>query len=181
MTLKESDEDLKLMLASLSSRTLTKINKINKIKLYVSCINKCPIQGNIHNAVVITRLLHLHKLLNLTPNIEATICLSDTCGTLLATDLAYILHYFHCCHLLNNKKVNFSLHLHITSEQEAEKLIHQALEYGVREFDVSLLESGGCARVLGENKANPNLSYSLFYTSLANYITEKADCVSINI
>ena len=41
---------------------------------------------------------------------------------------------------------------------------------GLRSFDVSALKSGGCSVTINKSKLAPNLSYELYYKSLATYI-----------
>ena len=40
------------------------------------------------------------------------------------------------------------------------------------EFDVSMLETGGCSVTMG-SKTKPNLSYNLYYKFLCDYIMDK--------
>ena len=131
------------------------------VKLYVSCINECPIEGKIDNNIIIEKIL---KYQELKPDI---LCLSDTCGTLTVDDLNYI--------ILNLKDKNFnnlSLHLHVKPgrEDEVEKIIHTALDFGITSFDVSVLKSGGCSVTMNKTDLAPNLSYELYYKSLATYL-----------
>ena len=80
------------------------------VKLYVSCINECPIEGKIDNNVIIEKIL---KYQELKPDI---LCLSDTCGTLTVDDLNYII-----LNLQKNKNFNnLSLHLHVKPGREDE-------------------------------------------------------------
>lgn len=139
-------------------------NKPDKstVKLYVSCINECPIEGKIDNNVIIEKIL---KYQELNPDI---LCLSDTCGTLTADDLNYII-----LNLQKNTNLNnLSLHLHVKPgrEDEVEKIIHTALDFGINSFDVSTLKSGGCSVTMKESDLAPNLSYELYYKSLATYL-----------
>jgi len=133
------------------------------IKLYVSCINECPISGKIDNDFVVSKILKLNKM-----NID-TICLSDTCGTLNAEDFEYIVDKCNLYGLPSNK---LSLHLHVKPGRECivEKIIHKALDRKIINFDVSLLETGGCSVTMNKNQIAPNLSYELYYKSLINYI-----------
>lgn len=136
------------------------------IKLYISCINECPIEGKINNDTVVSKLIDYQQL---KPDI---LCLSDTCGTLKAIELEYIL-------LKLNKystTKNIGLHLHVKKgrEDEVEKLIHTALDFNINSFDVSSLDSGGCSVTMESSKLAPNLSYDLYYKSLCNYMTKKS-------
>jgi pyruvate/oxaloacetate carboxyltransferase len=102
-----------------------------------------------------------------------TICLSDTCGTLTAHEFEQIVSSFR---LFKNRFISLSLHLHVISdrEKEIESIIHKALENGITEFDTSLLETGGCAKVIGTNNIKPNLSYPLYYHSLISFIKKRS-------
>ena len=137
----------------------------NIVKLYVSCINECPIEGKIENDIIIDKILQYQKL---NPNI---LCLSDTCGTLSSEDLNYIISNVN----KNEKYDNLSLHLHVKKGREniVEDVIHTALDLGISNFDVSELESGGCSVTINKKDLAPNLSYGLYYKSLASYISSR--------
>ena len=142
--------------------------KRHTIKLYVSCINECPIEGKIDNNIVIEKILTYQQL---NPDI---LCLSDTCGTLTVDDFNYILNSLK---QLGVKRYynNLSLHLHVKSgrENEVEQIIHTALDFGITSFDVSALESGGCSITMDKSDLTPNLSYDLYYKSLATYLLKQ--------
>lgn len=160
MTLQESDTDILNMIYTLDE----KFDKRDyQIKLYVSCINECPIEGKIDSDKIINRLLMLNNF-----KID-NICLSDTCGTLEPKELCDILSK---CIENGIPKSKMSLHLHVKQgrEQITEQLIHTALDLGIIEFDVSLLDSGGCSVTINKNKLAPNLSYDLYYKSLTTYL-----------
>ena len=164
MTLEESDKDIYEMLYELD------VSKHRGsppfIKLYVSCINECPIEGKINNDLIVDRLLTLNKM-----SVDS-ICLSDTCGTLNEVDFEYIVDTAAYYGLPLSK---ISLHLHVSKnrESEVEKIIHKALDRKIINFDVSLLDSGGCSVTMDREKISPNLSYDLYYKSLCNYIMKK--------
>ena len=166
MTLEESDKNIYNMLYLLDDSP--KFKEMPSIKLYVSCINECPIVGKIDNDFIVNRLLNLNKM-----NVD-TICLSDTCGTLNDEDFEYI---FDTCHYFGIPTSKFSLHLHVKNgrEKEVEKIIHTALDRKIINFDVSLLDSGGCSVTMDKNKLAPNLSYDLYYKSLFTYILKKSN------
>jgi hypothetical protein len=102
------------------------------------------------------------------------ICLSDTCGTLDVEDFEYIVD---TCNFFGLPSSKLSLHLHVKNGREniVEKIIHKALDRRILDFDVSLLETGGCSVTMNKNQIAPNLSYELYYKSLVNYIEEKMD------
>ena len=163
-TLEQGDKEIYEMLYMLDE------NKCRlyppQIKLYVSCINECPIEGRIENDIIVDRLLQLQKM-----NVD-NICISDTCGTLEPRDFEYIVTAGQA-NGLNLSKV--SLHLHVKNGRECvvESIIHTALDKNIRRFDVSLLQYGGCSVTMDATKLAANLSYDLFYSSLYNYIVKR--------
>ena len=161
MNLKDSDTEIYEMLYKLEE-----MQKKPNIKLYVSCINECPIEGKLDNDFIVHRILQLSKM-----NVE-NICLSDTCGTLEIDDFEYIIEtilYF------GLRPSILSLHLHVKPGREdiIEKIIHKALDYKIVSFDVSMLEIGGCSVTMVKDKLAPNLSYELYYKALCKYIIKK--------
>lgn len=161
MSIDESDKVISNMLQELDNKK----DKINKsfVKLYVSCINECPIEGKIDNDYIVYRILHLNKM-----NVD-TICLSDTCGSLDVDDFEYIVDTCYYFGLPYNK---ISLHLHVQKGREdiVEQIIHKALDRKIANFDVSALETGGCSVTMDKNKLATNLSYELYYKSLITYM-----------
>jgi len=136
------------------------------IKLYISCINECPISGKLDNDLIVSEILKYNN-----SNVE-NICLSDTCGTLEIDDFEYIVD---TCNFFGMPFSKFSLHLHVKPERThiVKQIIHKALDRKIINFDVSLLESGGCSVTMDENKLTPNLSYELYFESLIEYINKK--------
>jgi isopropylmalate/homocitrate/citramalate synthase len=173
--LQESYNSLKNMTSILEEYSKLKMNCENRhiyepykhnIKIYVSCINECPIEGIIDTSVIVDIL---YKLSELKPN---KICLSDTCGTLKINVFREIING------IKNRGLNcslFSLHLHIKPENEgnAEEIIHYALDNNINEFDVSLIKFGGCSVTMEKNKLLPNMTYEQYYSFLTNYIINK--------
>jgi isopropylmalate/homocitrate/citramalate synthase len=139
------------------------------IKLYISCIDNCPIIGSISHEIIINELEYYYKKLNIT-----NLCLSDTCGTLSNESFINIIDQANLCGIPYK---SFSLHLHVNNKlmdsiNNTIKIIHSALDRGICRFDVSLLETGGCSVTMGSN-AYPNLSYELYYKALVDYIKSK--------
>lgn len=164
MSLEESDNDIYEMLYELDDNNCRR--KKPFVKLYVSCINECPIEGKIDNDYIVNRILNLNKM-----NVD-DICLSDTCGSLTEKDFEYIID---TCIYFGLPSSKISLHLHVKKEREneIERIIHKALERKIIKFDVSYLETGGCSVTMNTKKLLPNLSYYLYYRSLCNYIIKK--------
>ena len=124
--------------------------KNKNIKIYVSCINHCPIYGKIDNDFIIDELKYYNKYENL-----ENLCLSDTCGNLSFNDFKYIINKL-------DKLDNLSLHLHVSNEENTKKILKYAIEKGINKFDVSCLEnSGGCSVTIDNSNLNENLNYNL--------------------
>jgi hydroxymethylglutaryl-CoA lyase len=162
-SLKESDDELIEMLYDLE-------NKFDKtiVKLYVSCINECPIEGKIDNDFIVNRLLNLHNL-----NVDI-ICLSDTCGSLDPEDFEYIID---TCKFFGIPMSKLSLHLHVHPDRIniIEQIIWKALDRKIVNFDVSNLKRGGCSVTMNQSQLCPNLSYELYYQSICKYIIKNAN------
>lgn len=138
-----------------------------KVKLYLSCIDHCPIEGQIPLDKIKEEIEFYNQICK--PDI---ICLSDTCGTLNHDNFVKLVKDINLIGINSNK---LSLHLHIDLENmvNAQKIFFSALDNGILEFDVSLLESGGCSVTMGASKTKPNLSYELYYKFLSDYIMYK--------
>jgi isopropylmalate/homocitrate/citramalate synthase len=165
MNLKQSDQETYEML-QLIHKKIYQQQQIPIVKLYVSCINECPIEGKIDNDFIVNRILILSKM-----NVD-NICLSDTCGTITVDDFEYIIETIIYFGLSPNR---ISLHLHVKPDREdiVEQIIHKALEFKINQFDVSNLKTGGCSVTISKKNLASNLSYELFYKSLINYIKKK--------
>lgn len=127
-------------------------NRLNNIKLYISCINECPIDGKLDNDFVIEKIKTYLKFSEITE-----FCLSDTCGTLKFNDYKYIID--------NTIKVvdpnKLGLHLHNSHEMnEIKNIIKYSINNNIKKFDVSCLENtGGCVVTMDRQKINSNLTY----------------------
>jgi hypothetical protein len=133
-------------------------------KLYISCINECPISGKLDNDVVINEILYYSRF----PFDE--FCLSDTCGTLKYDDFQYILDTLV---VFGIPLSAISLHLHVPADniENVEHNLRYCFRKGVRRFDVSIIETGGCSVTMDHNRLLPNLSYDQFYHILDKHIT----------
>jgi len=158
-TLKETRVELNKMVGILDD-----ISDGFKTKLYISCINECPVEGKIDKDFIVHEILNYYKEL---PVIDE-FCLSDTCGSLNFIDYKYIVD--NCMHFgIPSSKI--SLHLHVKNEniKELEKIMFYSLDNNIIRFDVSILESGGCSATIHSSKLLPNMSYELFYSFLKKY------------
>jgi len=166
MTLDESDREIQSMIEELNNNTYRKVAPV--IKLYVSCISECPMEGKIDCDFIINRLVKLN-----TWKVDS-ICLSDTCGTLQVEEFENIINSCILFELIHPSKISLHLHVKDGRADEVEKIIHKALEYKIINFDVSSLNTGGCSVTMNRQRLLPNLSYDLYYKSLCNYILSKA-------
>jgi hypothetical protein len=166
MNLEQSESEIYEMLYQIDDNNI-RIFKPT-IKLYISCINECPLEGKIDNDFIVNRILKLSKM-----NID-NICLSDTCGSLTLEDFEYIVE---TCIFFGLQPSRLSLHLHVQKEKEkeVEQIIHKALDLKIINFDVSDLKTGGCSVTMPNSMITPNLSYELYYKFLITYIVKKCD------
>ena len=141
----------------------TKCNK----KLYISCIDHCPIVGKINKGLIINELLYYNANFNFNE-----ICLSDTCGNLSFENFLYIIENVTYLGVPTNK---LSLHLHVSNEnmENIKKILKYCFDNEINKFDISTLDTGGCSITIENKKLLPNLSYGVFYSILYEYIYEK--------
>lgn len=143
-----------------------------KTKLYISCINECPLEGRIDNDVIVHEILKYHKTF---PQFNE-FCLSDTCGSLKFEDYKYIVDN---CLFFGMPASKISVHLHVNKESvdEIKQIIFHSLDNNIIRFDVSVLESGGCSVTLPSSELLPNLSYEMFNQIYSKYLLLRSDAV----
>jgi len=137
------------------------IDKTNNVKLYLSCVNECPIDGIQRNDYIINEFMYYyyrfkHKITD--------ICISDTCGTLKSCDFHYIIDT-----LINQYGVNpqyISVHFHISNtfadKVNVNGMLSRAIGNNILKIDVSCLnDSGGCHVTLDKKKMKGNISYDI--------------------
>jgi len=148
---------------------IDRVAKNTRKKLYVSCIDHCPIIGQIPRDKIIEELLYYNTHYQFDE-----ICLSDTCGNLSFENFAYIVDNVT---LLGMNTDKLSLHLHILPDNidNSTKILKYCFENELNKFDVSLLETGGCSVTMTADQLLPNLSYELFYKILYEYIVEEME------
>jgi len=135
-----------------------------KTKLYISCFNYCPIIGKIDNDFIINEVLQYNEKFDFNE-----LCLSDTMGNISYDDFEYIID---TCLYFGLPKSKLSFHFHVSEEnyENLEKILFYCFSKNLNNFDVSMLETGGCSVTMGPNKLLPNMSYDLFYSFLYKYI-----------
>ena len=137
-----------------------------RVKLYLSCIDQCPISGKIPIDFIVNEIKYYHEICK-----PAIICLSDTCGNLSHDNFIEIVDKANKLGV-PYEKLSLHLHIDINNLSNTQKIFFSALDRKISEFDVSLLETGGCS-VTMNSKTRPNLSYDLYYKFLVNYILSK--------
>ena len=130
-----------------------KLNNIDsKIKLYISCINECPLDGKQKNKEVIREIETYFDY-----EVDE-ICLSDTCGTLMSNDCRDIID-----NLDGRDYSKLSLHLHYSDINNLSDIFKYCYSKGIIKYDVSILkDSGGCSVTMKDTQINGNLHYDLF-------------------
>jgi hypothetical protein len=138
-------------------------------KLYISCIDYCPFEGKISLDFIIDEIIYYYHTFQ--PDI---ICLSDTCGNLTIQSFKLIVD------MLIDKKIpldKISIHLHINKNsydiENYQQIFFYALDNKIFQFDISMIDMGGCIMTLKQNELKPNLSYELYYKLLVDYIIDK--------
>ena len=134
-----------------------------RVKLYISCIDYCPISGR-QSIEHIGEELNYYSLYGFDE-----LCISDTCGKLTSGRFGELIDEIYIRELPISK---LSLHLHVANNNDEDvcEILQISLRNGIHRFDVSVLESGGCSVTMDQSKRMPNLSYNLLYDALAKYI-----------
>ncbi len=137
-----------------------KNKNIKNTKLYISCINICPIFGILNNNFIINEILYYNKL-----NCFDELCLSDTCGNLEFNNFKIIIDSI----IDQIDSCKLSLHLHVSDNYDnIKKIIHYSLEKNINNFDISILNDGGCSVTIQKDKLNNNLTYEILEKILNN-------------
>lgn len=129
------------------------VSHVNNVKLYISCINECPIMGKISPSIIVKEILHYAEYDNIT-----NICLSDTCGTLSEDVFEQIIAFIILEGILPSK---LSVHLHCNRDNtdRVNNILKICVENNITMVDVSFLQGGGCSVTMSKEKINRNLSY----------------------
>jgi len=139
-----------------------------KTKLYISCIDHCPIEGKINNDAIVEEII-IHSFYDYNE-----ICLSDTCGKLTYENYKIIVDQ--CLDEYKLSPDRLSVHLHVNDRNllNVENIIRYSLNRKIHRFDISMLNSGGCTMTIHNNELKRNLDYDLFFRILYKYVDENA-------
>lgn len=134
-------------------------------KLYISCINECPIVGKLDNDFIVNEILSYHS----SKFSFDELCLSDTCGTLQYDDFCYIVEHIHFFGIPLSK---ISIHLHVSKNnlENLENILRYCFRKGIRKFDIAMVETGGCSVTMKSEALLSNMTYEQFYTILYKHI-----------
>jgi hypothetical protein len=135
-----------------------------KTKLYISCINECPVIGIVDNDFIIHEIISSYGLVDEYDEL----CISDTMGTLKSRDFEYIVDGLIRFGVTPSR---ISIHLHINSknESEAKKILFACFRRNINRFDVSVISDGGCSVTMDSEKMKPNMTYEFLYATLEDY------------
>ena len=160
-TIEETKADFKIITKSLLREHFY---EMRYTKLYISCIQQCPIKGVLDEDNIINEIFYYHNNYRFNE-----LCLSDTMGTLDAYELDYILKRLIYIGVPSSK---FSLHLHYSPSniQNIENLLHVCFKYNITKYDVSMIDTGGCSVTMKPDELRSNLTYDLFYDIYNRYI-----------
>ena len=144
-----------------------------KTKLYVSCINQCPIAGAIDPDFIINDILKSYALADFECENDKIdeICLSDTMGTLDADTFEYIVDGL-IRFGLDKSRISVHLHINVDNAKDARRILRACFRRGINRFDVSAVKEGGCSVSLNPSQLKPNLTYEFFYLMLEDYISD---------
>jgi hydroxymethylglutaryl-CoA lyase len=167
-TLQETKNELRDIINDITDKKTFYLPSELNTKLYISCINECPIEGKINNDIVVNEIIYYNKHTSVNE-----LCLSDTCGSLLFEDFRYIIDK---CIDLGVDIEKISLHLHISDNiDNIRDIVHYSLDNNIIKFDVSSLTSGGCSVTMDQSKLKPNMSYELLYKLFDEYVNKIED------
>ena len=154
---------------------IAELNLSSKTKLYVSCVNECPVTGLIDNDFIIHEILSSYGNVNHHDINESydEICISDTMGTLKSRDFEYIVDGLMRFGMAAS---HISLHLHVNSENErdAKRILFACFQRGIHKFDASVISEGGCSVTMNTNQLKPNMTYDFLHTTLREYLEEQS-------
>lgn len=161
-TILEMKDELKSMTRILDSRHDSK--NFTK-KLYISCINYCPISRRINDEFIVNELCDYHDNFSFDE-----LCISDTTGELTFDKYKFIID---SCIDRGIPSSKLSLHLHVSTENfdNVYHIVCYSFSKNINKFDVSMLNTGGCTVSINDRSMlKSNLSYDLFYYILGQYI-----------
>lgn len=135
-----------------------------KTKLYVSCVNECPIMGDINNDIVVHEIMSSYGLVEEYDEI----CISDTMGTLKSVDFKYIVENL-IKFGVDASRISIHLHINKTNEWQAKQILFTCFQLKINRFDVSVISDGGCSVTMDSSQLKPNMTYDFLFSTLEEY------------
>ena len=135
-----------------------------KTKLYISCINECPINGLVDKDFIIHEILSSYGVIETYDEL----CISDTMGTLINRDFEYIVDNL-IRFGVSPSRISIHLHINSNNENEAKQILFTCFRKNINRFDVSVISDGGCSVTMNSDKMKPNMTYEFLYSTLEEY------------
>lgn len=131
--------------------------KKHKVKLYLSCIDECPITGIMYLDNIVEEIMHYY--VNHNKQIDE-LCLSDTCGSLKYHRFKIIVDTLVEYYKIEPEKLSLHLHVSKNNTSNVASIVQYAMSKDICKFDVSYFKNmGGCSVTMDKNKINGNLTY----------------------
>ena len=114
-------------------------NTFDNVKLYVSCITHCPIQGKQDNDHIVNELYEYLHIDGITE-----VCLSDTCSNMSYCDFRHIIDYLNIEMNYKLNKLSLDLHININDEKKyyiIDNIIYYAIKNKIYKFNVASFEN----------------------------------------
>ena len=140
------------------------LNSPVNTKLYISCINECPVTGPVDNDFIIHEIISSYGLVDEYDEI----CISDTMGTLKSREFEYIVDGL-IRFGVTASRISVHLHINKDNEREAKQILFACFKRKIERFDVSVISDGGCSVTMDSDKLKPNMTYEFLYASIEEY------------
>ena len=124
-------------------------------KLYISCIDYCPLTGKIDNDYIVKEILEYNKNYDIDE-----ICLSDNIGIIKVTDLKYIIKTLPIFGLPLSK-ISLQLYVSPSNNDYIEDCIRVGIRNGITKYNVSYAY---------DNKLQHPITYDKFYEILFKHL-----------
>jgi len=140
-----------------------------KTKIYISCVNECPVTGLIDNDLIIYEILSSYGR-----GFEYDeICLSDTMGTLKCRDFEYIVDGL-IRFGISPSRISIHLHVNHSNSSDAKQILLACFHRKINKFDASVTSEGGCSVTMDPDQMKPNMTYEFFYSVWKEYVEDES-------
>ena len=144
-------------------------NSFDNVKIYLSCVTNCPIEGQMDKKHIIEEVydyLHIDGI--------SEVCLSDTCGNMKYSDFTYIIDNLNIKLNFNLDRIGLDLHINYNDETKyyiLDKIIEYATNNNIYRFNVSSFENIYFCNghvTIDVSTFNNNITYDRIYEALFN-------------